>query len=132
MAQGMKSTYCKGSSGTVCRSFTDGSSVCLCTKGWNVFFATLNEHKWSDTSPRPKSVSETMIEDAIEETVQNIVDWFDETKKHTKRKRLKKNVPVHRFEARTHHDAPKGKKILKPNPIHIMPTHMQTEEDKDE
>lgn len=132
MAQGMKS-YCSGSS-KVCRGFTDGSSVCLCTKGWNVFFATLNKHGWKDTSPRPKSVSETVIENAIEETVQEFVDWFDETKKHKKRKRLQKKhtVPIHRFEARTHHAPPKGKKILKPYPIHIMPTHMQTEEDKDE
>lgn len=191
----MKSTYCKGESKGVCRDFTDGSSVCLCTKGWNVFFATLNSHKWSDTSPRPKSVSETMIEDALEETVQGFQDWYDETKKRKKRKRHRKKhktqhvhfhvihnptptptpsplpslrgrvgglgairerfsatvekytdeeikeivawyeskkkkctVPIKRFEARKHTAPPKGKKILKPNPIHLMPKHMQTEE----
>ena len=113
-------SYCKGGS-KVCRGFTDGSSVCLCTKGWSVFFATLNKHKWSDTSPRPKSVSETVVKKAIEETVQEFKEWYETKHKCS-------TVPIKRFEARKHVAPPKGKKILKPYPIHIMPKHMQTKE----
>lgn len=121
MCQGLKSTYCAGSSEKKCRPFTDGSSVCLCTKGWNVFFATLNKHGWKEGSPRPKSVSETVMKKAVKETVEDFKEWHEETKR-----KKRGNVPIKRFEARTHPKPPKGK-ILKPNPIHIMPKHMQTE-----
>jgi hypothetical protein len=58
---------------------------------------------------------------AVEETVEDFKIWHNETKR-----KKRGNVPIKRFEARTHPNPPKGK-ILKPNPIHIMPKHMQTE-----
>jgi hypothetical protein len=75
----MRPTYCKGDSTSKCRDFTDGSKVCLCEKGWNVFFATLNKHGWKDTSPRPSSISETVFLQAVEETVAilEIVEWYE-------------------------------------------------------
>jgi hypothetical protein len=58
---------------------------------------------------------------AVKETVEDFKEWHEETKR-----KKRGNVPIKRFEARTHPKPPKGK-ILKPNPIHIMPKHMQTE-----
>lgn len=78
------SSYCSGDSPKECRDFTDGSKVCLCKKGWSVFFATLNKHGWDDTKPRPHTVSETIFNQAIEETVKSIVEWFEETYKPCK------------------------------------------------
>lgn len=78
MASSM-SSYCSKDSKKECRDFTDGSNICLCIKGWSVFFATLNKHGWDDKKPRPHSVSETVFNKALEEGIKDIVGWFEET-----------------------------------------------------
>jgi len=83
MASGMRKTYCgkkdgKGG-GPECRKFTDGVPFCMCKKAWSVFFATLNKKGWKDTKPRPKSVTETVFLEAVEDTMTDILHWYEET-----------------------------------------------------
>lgn len=81
MASSMRKTYCGKKDGKggdpKCYKFTDGSEICLCKRAWSAFFATLNKHGWKDTSPRPSSVSETIFNKAVEETVASIVEWYE-------------------------------------------------------
>ena len=55
MVKSMKGTYCKKGDKTKCRPFTDGTKVCMCAKGWSVFFASINKMGADETKPRPKS-----------------------------------------------------------------------------
>lgn len=78
MVQGMRS-YCSSGDTMIARDFTDGSSVKLCKKAWSVFFATIRKRGWDEKSARPKSVSETVFTEAVEETMKDIVKWFAES-----------------------------------------------------
>ena len=82
MIKGMASQYKGGK--VKCRDFTDGSTVCATEKAWSIFYATLNKHKWSDTSARSVAVSETVFQQAIEETLKEIVDWYAESVSYCK------------------------------------------------
>jgi len=87
MVKGMKGTYCKKGDKTKCRPFTDGSKVCLCTKAWSVFFATMRKKGWNEGSPRSKKVSETVFKVAMEETVTELITWYEaEVKKGVPKK----------------------------------------------
>lgn len=62
-AKGLAKSYCKGASGKKkCRDFTDGSSVCMCQKGWSVFFAKVNKLKTSESKPMPKQFNEATLQ----------------------------------------------------------------------
>lgn len=78
MVKGMKNTYCKKGDKTKCRPFTDGTKVCLCTKAWSVFFATMRKRGWDEGSPRSKKVSETVFNEAIEEIMAGFIIWYEE------------------------------------------------------
>jgi hypothetical protein len=79
MAAGMKKTYCKKGDKLVGRSFTDGSKVRLCSKAWSVFFATIRKHGWKETKPRPRTVNETVFNEAVEVYLDELRAWFAET-----------------------------------------------------
>lgn len=46
--------YCKKNPKRKCYDFSDGSRMCGCKGGWNVFFATVNRMGADDTKPMPK------------------------------------------------------------------------------
>ena len=62
MAKSMAKTYCKGATKKKCKKFTDGSQVCICQKGWSVFFASINKMGAKETQPRPsKKINEAVM-----------------------------------------------------------------------
>ena len=60
MLMGMRKTYCGQSTSGSKLKFADGTSVVVCEKAEQVFFATVNKMKADDTKPRPKKVQESI------------------------------------------------------------------------
>lgn len=73
----MRSQYCSKVSGVVSRDMSDGSKIGMCKKGWSVFYATLRSKGWDETKPHPKNTTQETINQAITETKNNIVKWFE-------------------------------------------------------
>lgn len=89
-------SYCKRSPKKKCYKFTDGKKVCGCAGGWSVFFATLNKKGWDDTKPRPKKVSQTVFEEAVQEVFDEILirEWWESKQKTEK---IEETIPKDDF-----------------------------------
>ena len=73
MIQSIGKQY-KGNS-VKCRDLTDGTKVCVSTKAWSVFFATMRKKGWNESKPKSKSINETVINEAIDEFLESLVEW---------------------------------------------------------
>ena len=78
MAVNMQSQYKGGS--IKCRGFTDGTEVCMSSKGWSVFFATINKSGAKADKPRPKSINETIFQETAKQVVDEMIQWAVEKK----------------------------------------------------
>jgi hypothetical protein len=58
-----------------CRDFTDGSKVCMSSKAWSVFFATINKMGADDTKPRPATINETVFNETVTQVLNELVEW---------------------------------------------------------
>lgn len=67
--------YCKKNPKKVCKKLTSGAEICGCTGGWSVFHATMNKHGWNEGKPRSKKVTETLFNQAVEETLSDLSEW---------------------------------------------------------
>jgi hypothetical protein len=73
MAEGMRSVKAYNQGKIKCRPFTDGSKVCMRTRAWSVFFATINKMGADETKPRPQKVKTS-------ESMEKVIKWFMESK----------------------------------------------------
>jgi len=82
-------SYCKRNPKRRCYKTTDGKQLCGCVGGWSVFFATMRKRGWSETKPRPKKVSQTVFDEAVQEFL--IIEWWESKQKTEK---IEETTPV--------------------------------------
>lgn len=70
--------YCKKGSKRVCKKLTSGAEICGCAGGWSIFYATMKKRGWDEGKPRSKKVTETIFNQAVEETVSGFTKWVCE------------------------------------------------------
>lgn len=87
MISGMRKSYCpQGVKLDKTMGFTDGSSMKVCAKAASVFYATMNKKGWSYGKARPKKVTQTVYEEAVQEITDEmaIMEWWENKQKKQK------------------------------------------------
>lgn len=72
----MKGQYKEGS--VKCRDFTDGSKVCMSTRAWTIFFATVTKlaGHGGETKARSQTINETVFNETVSLVVDDMVSWI--------------------------------------------------------
>lgn len=94
MISGMVRTYCaRGVKLDKTMEFTDGSKKKVCAKAASVFYATMNKKGWSYGKARPKKVTQTVYEEAVQEIANEmaIMRWWESKQKKQK---IEETVPM--------------------------------------
>jgi len=97
MISGMRKSYCpQGVKLDKTMGFTDGSSMKVCAKAASVFYATMNKKGWSYGKARPKKVTQTVYEEAVQEIADEmaIMEWWESKQKKQK---VEETVPLDEY-----------------------------------